>query len=122
MTATITRLSDGATTTPDMFALPYEIVDESRNVETDLIGGGMAITLVPPRPAAGELTLIYATETDARAARQLHRARSAFTLDDTENPAAGMTYAIGRGGVRLALDEATQDAWVLTVSFREVEL
>jgi hypothetical protein len=105
-----------------MIVLPYEVTDESRNTETDLLSGDMAITLALPRPGTGDLTLVYNDEASARAGRALHRARSAFTLSDTENPSVGITYALGRGGVRLSIDEHTQDAWILVVSYREVDL
>lgn len=121
MTVTITRLSDGATTAPTMIVLPYEVTDESRNIETDLLSGDMAITLVAPRPGTGDLTLLYPDEASARAGQALHRGRSAFTLVDTENPTANMTYALGRSGTRLAVDTETQDDWSLVVSYREVE-
>ena len=122
MTVTITRLSDDATTSPVMIVLPYEITDESRNIETDLLNGDMAITLVAPRPATGQLTLLYATEADARAGRALHRATSAFSLLDTDHPGVAMTYVLARGGQRLSIDDRTQQTWKLVIAYREVEL
>lgn len=121
MTVTITRLSDSATSTPTMIVVPYEVNDESRNVETDLLSGDLAVTLSTPRPGTGELTLLYADEASARAGRALHRGRSLFQLTDTENPAAGIVYALGRNGTRLSVDPDTQDDWTLVVSYREVE-
>lgn len=122
MTVTITRLSDDATTTPLKVLLPIDVVDESRNVETDLLSGDMAITLIPPRPGTGELVLLYADEAAGRAGRALHRVASAFSLADTVNADRNITYVLAPGGQRLALDPETRRRWLLTVSYREVEL
>lgn len=122
MTVTITRLTDDATTSPMMIQLPYQITDESRNIEDDLLNGDMAIALIAPRPGTGELTLLYDNETDARAGRSLHRVASAFALVDTDNPAANITYVLGPRGQTLSIDEDTQEMWALVVSYREVDL
>lgn len=122
MSVTITRLSDGATSTPYDAVIPYSIADESRNIETDLLSGDMAFTLNTPRRGTGELTFLYDNETDARAGRELHRVASAFTVADTERPGIDTTYVLAGGGQRLTLDEETLTVWTLVVSFREAGL
>lgn len=122
MAITITRAGDSATTTPKTIRLPDDVTDESRNIEHDLLNGDMAITLIPPRPGSGEMTLVYETESDARAARALHRAADHFALVDTDNADRDTTYVLGQGGTRLALDPETKVYWFLFVSYREIEL
>lgn len=122
MTITITRAGDSATTTPKTLRLPDDVIDESRNVEHDLLNGDMAITLVAPRPGMGEMTLVYPDEASARAGRALHRAADHFELVDTENTARNTTYVLGQGGTRLSLDPETKRFWFLNVSYREIDL
>lgn len=120
MTVTITRLSDDATAIAGSIVLPYSLTDESRNIETDLLSGDLAITVYTPRPTSGELQFLFATETAARAARDLHRVASIFSVADTTNPTADMTYALGSGGQTLEKHPAKE--WTLRVSYREVIL
>lgn len=120
MTITITRAGDSATTTPTTVTLPDDVVDESRNIEQDLIGGDLVVTLIEPRPASGEMTLVYPDEATARAARALHRAADEFSLVDSENPLRNSTYVIGQGGVRLGRHPQLTERWLLVVSYREV--
>lgn len=119
MTSTITASNSAGTTSPTL-VLGYETTRESRNVVHDLIGGGIAVALIAPRPRSGELRLFYPVEADAWAALALHAEETTFALTDTDRPAVGMTYAVGDGGVRLGLDETTRNHWVVTVSYQEV--
>lgn len=121
MTVTITRATDSATATALALILPYELTDESRNVETDLLNGDLAITLVAPRSASVQLTYFFADEADARAARDLHRAASTFSVNDSSMPSLNMDYALGSGGQVLAIDSRGTGQWTLQVSIREVE-
>ena len=121
MTITITRAGDSATTTPKTILLPDDVIDESRNIEHDLLSGDMAITLIPPRPGTGDMTLVYDDETAARAARGLHRVADSFLLVGTENTARNSTYVVGSGGTRLGRDR-TSEYWQLVASYREVDL
>jgi hypothetical protein len=122
MAVTITRAGDSATTEPTTLLLPDDVTDESRNIETDLLDGSMAVTLIAPRPGTGTMTLVYPDETAARAGRALHRARDYFTLVDTDNDARGMTYALAQGGTRLGRHSSDPDLWVLAVNYRELDL
>lgn len=121
MAVTITRTSDSATATALALLLPYAISDESRNIESDLLNGDLAITLVSPRPASVTLKFLFASEADARAARALHRAASTFTVADSTMPSLDMEYALGTGGQTLAIDDRGTGDWTLDVSIREVE-
>jgi len=119
MTATITAANGAGTTEPLTVLSPYETRWQSRNVTHDLIGGGIAISLVASRPRAGELALLYLTEAEAFAAAQLHLEETTFTLAETERPAVSMTYAVN-GQIVCELDEETLELWIVTIGYQEV--
>lgn len=119
MTATITASNGAGTTHPITVLSPYETARSSRNVIHDLIGGGIAVSLVGPRPRAGELALLYSTEADAHACVQLHGSETTFTLTETDRPTVSMSYVVD-GDVTIALDEGTLDHWVVTIGYQEV--
>lgn len=118
----ITRTSDSATTTPTL-VLGYETERTSQNVFHKLIGGGLAVTLVPPMPRAGTLELFYPDEADAWESLALHSVADSFAIVDDDRPDVGMTYVLSdSGGVTLALDEDTRDHWIVSVDYQEVDL
>jgi hypothetical protein len=118
MTATISAVSGAGTTQPITVLSPYEVAYRSRNVIHDLIGGGIAVSIVAPNPRAGNLALLYGSEEEAQAAALLHLQETGFTLTDTETPSVGMTYVVD-GEVTVALDQDTLTQWVVTVGFQE---
>ena len=109
----------GATTSPAL-VLGYETEQESQNIVHDIIGGGIAITLVRPRPRAGRLRLFYLTEATANAARLLHARETTFTFTDTDLPTIAMTYALN-GSISPALEDAGRKRWIVEVGYQEVE-
>lgn len=115
---TITRTSDSATTSP-VLVDGYEAALSSRNVVHDLIGGDIAVTLVTPRPRAGELVLVYDDEADAWAGFNLHSVADTFTLVSDEVTPADMMYVLD-GDVRIALDDESRAVWVVTVGYQEI--
>jgi hypothetical protein len=122
MSATITAADGSGTTVPMTVLSPYETAWEARSVVHDLIGGGIAVSLVAPRLRSGDLALLYGTEAEAYACATLHRSETTFTLTETERPAVSMTYVVAGSGVVVALDEASLTAWIVTVGFQEVTL
>lgn len=120
--STLITANDGtsATTSPAL-VLGYETSRESQNVVHDIIGGGIAVTLVRPRPRAGTLELFYLTEEDAFDSLALHSRETTFSITDTDRPRVDMTY-VTEGSMDLALDEEGRVRWVLSVGYREVEL
>lgn len=110
--------SVGGVTYPRL-VLGYETSRESRNVVHDLIGGGIAVALVAPRPRSGDLRLFYPEEVDAWGALELHSLEAVFTLTEASRPAVGMTYVVN-GSVSLALDDNTRKNWVVTIPYQEV--
>ena len=121
MTATITADNGAGTTSPLTILSPWETAIQSRNVVHGLIGGGLVVSLVAPWPRAGEFQALYETEAAAFACVDLHKAESSFTLTETDRPHVGMTYVLAEGGgVRVALDDETLTAWVVTVDYQAV--
>lgn len=120
MTTLITVNDGTATTTSPALVLGYDTSRESLNIVHDIIGGGIAVTLIRPRPRQGTLELFYTTEAGAFAALSLHSRESTFTLSDTDRPAVSMTY-VADGSMSLSLDTETRTRWVLSVGYQEVE-
>lgn len=108
----------GGTTIPTL-VLGYETSMESRNIIHDLIDGGIAASLIAPRPRSGDLRLFYPAEADAWASFGLHSLKTTFTLTEASRPSIGMTYVVS-GALRLELDDQTRDVWVVTVPYQEV--
>jgi hypothetical protein len=119
MTATITASNGAGTTTPHLVLVPYQANLESRNIVHDLSGGGIAVSLVPPRPRSGEFEALYLTEAEAFDALTLHQQPTSFELAESDVPTVGMTYVVD-GTVRIRLDDQTQHVWILTIGYQEI--
>ena len=117
MTSTITAEA-GGTTTPTL-VLGYATTRAGRNIVHDLIGGGIAVVLVAPRPRSGTLELLYESEADAAACFDLHSLETTYTLVDPERPGIGMVYAID-GDIGLALDNDTREMWIVSIPYQEI--
>lgn len=119
--ASLITVNDGtSTTTSPVLVLGYQTSRESQNVVHDLIGGGIAVTLVRPRPRAGTLELFYVTEAAAHAAAELHAGETSFTFTDTERTTVAMTYVVD-GSVGVELDDESREYWTVSVDYQEVE-
>lgn len=120
MTSLITP-NDGTTVNVSpTLVLGYQTARESQNVVHDIIGGGIAVTLIRPRPRSGTLELFFTDEAAAFAALELHARETSFTLSDTDRPRIGMTYVVdGATNMRLTED---RKRWEVSVDFQEVEL
>ena len=112
--------TNGAGSWAPATVLGWQARRESRNKIDDLIGGGIAVALIAPRPRAGALEMLFPVEADAWEAVALHAEESSFILVDTDRPALGMTYTVGTGSVQAELRMDT-DTWVVTVPYQEVE-
>lgn len=119
MSATISAANGAGTTSPLTILSPWETSWRGRNVIHDLIGGGIAVSLVAPRPRAGEMVLLYDDETAAFAAAQLHRQETTFTLTETDPASVSMSYVVD-GEIRVALDEQSVIAWLVTIGYQEI--
>lgn len=119
---TLINANDGTgTSVSPALVLGYETSRESQNQVHQIIGGGIAVTLVRPNPRSGTLELFFLEEADAVAALELHSREATFTLSDTDRPSIGMTYVCD-GTTSLRLDDQTRRRWILSVGYQEVEL
>lgn len=120
--SSLITVNDGTldTTSPTL-VLGYQANRESQNIIHDIIGGGIAVTLIRPRPRAGTLRLFYLTEEDAFESLGYHSRETTFSLSDTERPSYAMTYVLD-GNLDIELDPEGRRRWVLSVDFQEVEL
>lgn len=120
--ASLITVNDGtAATSSPALVLGYQTARESQNIVHDIIGGGIAVTLVRPRPRSGRLELFYLTEAAAFDALTKHSRETTFTLTDTDRPAVNMTY-VTEGAIDLALDEEGRTRWIVSVGYQEIEL
>lgn len=110
----------GGSTSPDL-VLGYQTARHSRNLVHDLIGGGIAVSLIAPRLRSGVLNLFYRDEADGWAGLALHSRESSFTLTDTDVPEIGMSYVLSDGAdLELQLDPDTLTRWLLNVPYQEI--
>lgn len=120
--ASVITVNDGSgMTVSPALVLGYQTSTESQNIVHDLIGGGIAVTLVRPRPRSGRLELLFLQEADGFLALKAHARETTFSLSDTDRPEVGMDY-VTEGAIDLSLDEQTRKRWVLSVGYQEVEL
>ncbi|MCM3778991.1 hypothetical protein [Microbacterium hydrocarbonoxydans] len=119
--ASLITVNDGTTgSISPALVLGYQTARESQNIVHDLIGGGIAVTLIAPRPRSGRLELFFLTEADGFGALTKHGLETTFTLSDTDRPSVGMTY-VTDGSLDLALDDQGRSRWVLSVGYQEVQ-
>jgi hypothetical protein len=93
---------------------------ESQNVIHGLIGGGIAVTLVKPRPRANTWALVFSVEADAVEALELLSRETTFTLANTDRPFMDTDFVLD-GTLSVQLD-ATGAFWRVDVGYQEVEL
>lgn len=117
MSVTILANNGAGSSTPIDVVAPYAAQDTGRSVVHNLIGGGIAVSLVAPNLRTGTLRYRFDNPTDASACRLLHRQVTTFTLTASEVPVVDMDYIVN--GVQL---EQTPDAimWDVVVDFQEV--
>lgn len=108
----------GATISPAL-VLGYKTSRESQNIVHDIIGGGIAVTLIQPRPRSGTLELFFLTEAAAFDALTKHSLETTYTLTDTDRPSVNMTY-VTEGTIDLELDDQGRTRWVVSAGYQEV--
>ena len=117
--ANLITANDGTSdTTAPTLVLGYQSEHESQNVVYDLIGGGIAVALIQPRPRSGTLDLFYPVEADAEECRTIHIRETTFQLI-TDRDSVGMVYVVA-GRVRVSLDDETRDHWTVSVDYQEI--
>lgn len=120
MTTLITVNDGSGDSVSPTLVLGYQVERESQNIVHQIIGGGIAVTLVRPNPRTGTLELFFLEEADAFDAADKHAAETTFTLSDTDRPSINMTYVVS-GSVYVELDPETRNRWLVSVDFQEVE-
>lgn len=109
----------GRTSIPVFVYRPYASQREGRNIVTDLIGGGLAISMIPARQRADTLTCHFLTESAAKACVDLHAAAATFTLVSDEADTIGMTYVLNDSAGYRQADE-NLDQWVVEIGYQEI--
>lgn len=118
--ATTIFVNDGSSvSTSPTLILGYQTERVSQNIVHDLVGGGILISYVRPRPRSGTLSLFYPTEALANSAAVLFTRENSFTINDTDRSTINMTFVIS-GAIRLSLDDETRNSWVVDVDYQEV--
>lgn len=108
----------GDSTTPAL-VLGYETTRMSRNIVHDTLDGGIAVSIIPPRPRSGILRLFYVTEADADTAAALLARPSTFLLESDERTSINMTFVVD-SDTTLALDDDTRDLWIVDAGYQEI--
>lgn len=121
MSATITADDGSGSSSPITVLSPWATSQTSRNIVHDIIGGGLLVSLVSPRPRSGVYEALFDTEEEAFACITLHEAETTFTLAEPDRPHVGMTYVID-GALDVRLDDATLDLWIVTIGYQAVIL
>jgi hypothetical protein len=120
MTSVITR--GAVTITPDEIE-GYESRRESGNKSHPILGSeDIDITHRPARRRAGTITLLFASESDSKAAEDEHASGgiTPFVLANAETSTIGMAYSV-LGGVGRSFS-GTDGFWRVTVDYQEVAL
>lgn len=120
MVSLITVNNGTSTTISPTLVLGYETARESLNIVHDIIGGGIAVTLIRPRPRQGTLELFFTEEQNAFTALNVLALETTFTLSDSDRPVISMTF-VADGSMNLALDSSTRTRWVLSIGYQEIE-
>jgi hypothetical protein len=118
VSVTILANNGAGTSTPIDVVAPYSAEDVGRSVVHNLIGGGIAVSLVAPNLRNGTVRYRFNDVADAAACRELHREVTTFTLTATDMPDVDMDYIVT--SIQL---EQSSDAllWDVLVGFQEVE-
>lgn len=120
MTTTISASNGAGSSSPIAVLAEYSATRTSRNVLHNLIGGGIAVSLVAPNPRSGVIEYLFTDETAAWSCLDLHAVETTFVLTETSRPVVSMTYVVN-GEASIRLDAATSTVWVVSVGFQEVE-
>lgn len=119
MSVSISAHNGAGTSNPITVLSPYATERQARSIVHDLIGGGIAVSLIEPRPRAGTIAYLFDNEDDAAACLALHAAPTSFTLTVSDSTSTGMEYVL-QGVASLALDPQSITAWIVTVGYQQI--
>lgn len=115
-----TTFTDGTTILYPTVVDGWDASRRARNIIHDVLGrADPDVTLRPAGLRSGKLRLVFADEADAMQASNMHAQAATFQLVSTDRDHINMTY-VATDEVRLTLDDATRDAWVVEVGYQEV--
>lgn len=112
---------DGGPAIHPMLALieSYGVTSEARTVSHSILDGPPVHTLRPAGPDAGTLTLLFIDETPARDCYSAHKLAAVFAIADTTRALLNFRYVVA-GELRMQLDSATRERWLVTIPFQAV--
>jgi hypothetical protein len=117
--ATITAQDGtGDSTTPTLIE-GFEASSESGNIIEDLIGGGIAVTVLGEGLRNGQFQLKYADDASAEQARLLLGRPCAFVLNAPERSILNMTFV--RQGYFGTTMQRVRSLWAFSVGFHEID-
>lgn len=115
-----TTISNGVTTLTPLLILGYESTATSQNIVHPIIGAQEPdVTLRAAGMRTGTLSFLFADQTSAYAAEQMHVAGGMFQLRDDDLDTILMAYVTTDKIVR-TLDAEGRRRWTLAVDFQEV--
>ena len=117
--ATVTALDGTDDAFSPTFMTTLDASSESLNIETQLLSGEIAVTLVGDADQAGTLAFVFTDDTSVTAARAILRRPTSFSLEVPDRPALNMTF-VRSGSLSPVIHDAAKDVWQVSVGFREV--
>lgn len=93
--------------------------NDSANIVHQLIDGTIAATLVGDLPPSGTLTVIFTSDNEMRAAREILARPCAFALASSTRPVVDMTF-IRQGQLRPGMNDTVRSIWEFEVGYQEV--
>jgi hypothetical protein len=118
--ATITALDGSTDSFSPTFMETMSSDIASLNVETTLLDGSTAVTLVGDGSHAGTMSFVFTDDTAVIAARAILRRPTPFSLEVPERPTLNMTF-VRSGSLSAAIHDPVRDVWEVTVGFLEVD-
>jgi hypothetical protein len=91
----------------------------SLNVETTLLSGETAVTLVGDSDYSGTLSFVFTDDAAVANARAILRRPTSFALEVPDPPSLNMTF-VRSGSLGATIHDTVKDVWEVSVGFREV--
>ena len=117
--ATVTALDGTTDSFSPAFMTTLSSDVPSLNVETVLLSGEVAVTLVGDRVQGGTFTFVFISDADVLAARAILARPTSFTLEVPDRPLLDMTF-VRSGSLGATIHDTVKDVWEVTVGFLEV--
>ena len=99
----------------------FDPTADSQNVIHQLIGGGIAVTLVGDQLRKGQFRFIFTTDAAAEAAREILGRPTSFTMSSLERPAVNMSF-VRDGMMSPAMKSGMLNVWSFSVGYQEIDV